>query len=345
MILDCRATNKLFRAPPRVACGTGACWQNIRIPGEKQIFTTLSDLKDYFYSMGLPESLWKYFGLEDVTGKEVLGMFPGAKCLEYENYCPVMKVLPMGWSWAFYFGQQAHVAEVCRSLQLNPEDLLSDTRPAPEVVDNVLLVLPYCDNLTIGSDCQEVADAARESVAALCRRAGYIVHEEESASLCVRSLGSEIDGASGILSVGAKRFQKVEALLRYVIRHPVVNGRQLERVLGQVTFLFLIRRDLLSVFGRCYSFVRAHYQHPHRLWGSCLQELRAAVGLLPLAIADLRRSPSCSAYMTDASLRGFGVMQGIFAESDVLGACKFDERWRFKREYRNSSKARDVLLD
>eukprot|EP00971_Amphidinium_carterae_P351583 6492174-Amphidinium_carterae.1 len=251
----------------------------------------------------------------------------------------------MGWSWAFYFGQQAHVAEVCRALRLCPNELLSDVRPAPEIVDNALLVLPYCDNLTIGSDCKERANSAREDVASLCRRAGYIVHEEESASLCVKSLGFEIDGDQGVLSVGANRHQKVDAVLRFLLKHPVVNGRQLERVLGQVTFLFLIRRDLLAVFGRCYAFVRAHYQYPHRLWGCCLKEIRAAVALLPLAIADLRRTVSNRCYMTDASLRGFGVMVGDFPERVVQQACKYDERWRFKREYRGTGKARDVVLN
>eukprot|EP00971_Amphidinium_carterae_P035604 700979-Amphidinium_carterae.1 len=86
--MDCRATNKLFKEPPRVSCGTGGCWQQIRLPGDKQLYTTLSDLKDYFYSMGLPQKLWRYFGLENVSGAEVLEMFPGSNVLRYGEYCP-----------------------------------------------------------------------------------------------------------------------------------------------------------------------------------------------------------------------------------------------------------------
>eukprot|EP00971_Amphidinium_carterae_P330048 6462902-Amphidinium_carterae.3 len=218
LIIDCRATNQMFRPP---ACGT------------------------------------EYFGFGG--GADFAGGYN----------------LPIGWwSWAFYFGQQAHVAEVCRALDLGPGDLLSDVRPAPDLVDGALLVLPYCDNLIVGSTCKESADRAREDVASLCRRAGYIVHEEENASLCVRSLGFEINRDTGLLTVGEKRHMKVEALIRFLLKFPVVNGRQLERALGHITFVFLIRRDLLSIFGACYSFIRTHYQFRRRLWGSCLQELK-----------------------------------------------------------------------
>ena len=45
-----------------------------------------------------------------------------------------------------------------------------------------MLVLPYCDNLTVGATSAKRANEGRETVAAHCRALGFKVHEETEAS-------------------------------------------------------------------------------------------------------------------------------------------------------------------
>eukprot|EP00971_Amphidinium_carterae_P314125 6243860-Amphidinium_carterae.1 len=54
-----------------------------------------------------------------------------------------------------------------------------------------------------------------------------------------------------------KRYKRLDAVLRGLLKYLVANGRQLERALGQIIFVFLVRRNLLLIFGRCCSFTRA----------------------------------------------------------------------------------------
>ena len=80
------------------------------------------------------------------------------------------------------------------------------------------------------------------------RSLGFRVHEETEAALHAASLGFALEGLQGRFSVIPARAYKMRDALLYLSRRPRVSGAQLERVLGHATFLFLARRELLSVF-------------------------------------------------------------------------------------------------
>eukprot|EP00973_Karenia_brevis_P085891 11913613-Karenia_brevis.AAC.1 len=48
--------------------GTGACWSEVLLEANDDMYVTLSDIKDYFYACGIPEELGDYFGLDSVPG-------------------------------------------------------------------------------------------------------------------------------------------------------------------------------------------------------------------------------------------------------------------------------------
>ena len=103
----------------------------------------------------IPPELPRYFCLLDVSDDFVRSL-PGALFLDREGdggarWCPALRVLPMGWSWSFYFAQIAHATEVQRALQLPAGCLLLDCRPPPKLAGETVLVLPYCDNLTVAA--------------------------------------------------------------------------------------------------------------------------------------------------------------------------------------------------
>ena len=63
LVLDCRSVNERFQPPPNLLMAAGATWANLELPEEATMFVAQSDIRDYFYSLGLPEELQPFFAL------------------------------------------------------------------------------------------------------------------------------------------------------------------------------------------------------------------------------------------------------------------------------------------
>ena len=91
-------------------------------------------------------------------------------------------------------------------------------------------------------------------------------------------------------------------------RRGFARPREVERVLGKFTNLFLLHRLSLAIFSSVYAFVRKLGARTARLWPSVLRELQRALALLPLIRAELDRAVAPVLLQTDASATGFGVV-------------------------------------
>ena len=108
LVLDCRATNQHFAPPPDIALAAGYTFGQLEVGEGQTLFTAQSDVKDYFYSIGLPEGLRGYFCLPAVSCSQLrlptTALPDGA-----EQVFPCMKVVPMGWSRAMWIAQRVLV--------------------------------------------------------------------------------------------------------------------------------------------------------------------------------------------------------------------------------------------
>ena len=245
LVVDCRAANRRFRPTPHLPMGTGAAWSELVLQPEQPFFIALSDIKDYFYCLAIPDDLCEFFAFEPITGPEAAALareFPAlgnpADFENLEQVFPCLQVLPMGWSWSFHFAQVALSHSVKNILDLPSGNLILDREPLSEPGDTQALVLPYCDNLSFGSSAQATADGARVRTSDAHREMGFKVHDETEASLWASSLGFAIDGLAGRFSPTPERAWKVKRALEALARRPVVSGSQVERILGHTTFLF-----------------------------------------------------------------------------------------------------------
>ena len=116
----------------------------------------------------------------------------------------------------------------------------------------------------------------------------------------------------------------------------------LEVVIGNLTFLFLMNRPLLACLNHCYDFMAACYTEKRVLWKSVRHELRIARGLLIFARSDLDRPWHPAALMLDASLSGYSVAERDKDYALVQSVGEWDERWRFRRELDVGARARFV---
>ena len=72
-----------------------------------------ADIKDCFYECLVPESIGRHTSFDHVMGHELgdwgPGVVEGRAVLEGERIFPFLRVLAMGWSWAFWFVQKLHI--------------------------------------------------------------------------------------------------------------------------------------------------------------------------------------------------------------------------------------------
>ena len=84
--------------------------------------------------------------------------------------------------------------------------------------------------------------------------------------------------------------------------------REVERIVGQFTNIFLLHRPALSVFSCVYVFSRRLGERLAKVWPVVLRELRAALAILPLVCADVSRPVSPLLVQVDACPKGGAVV-------------------------------------
>ena len=109
-----------------------------------------------------------------------------------------------------------------------------------------------------------------------------------------------------------------------------VLTRDMERLLEHCNFASLTRRESLSRFGACYSFVRRGYVKRHPLWPSVAKELRAFKAILILLRQELDQEWPTRVVMTDACELAHASVAGGWPAADVEAVGQWEERWRYK---------------
>ena len=328
MVVDCRHSNQWFREPIGVSLATGDALSRIEVQPHERLHFASADLKDAFYHLGLPEPLRPLFGLRAVKACDVGVTEIGGKGVQWhETLYPQLCVVPMGFSWALYLCQTVHERIVG---QVGAEDTsrLSDKKPAPS---SQCMHTEYVDNFhVIGTDPEQVSQLSLKGIHAL-RSSGLVVHEEEQSTDSAHILGWEF-GENGSLRPSKRRLWKVRLGILQVLKTGQISGQQLERVVGHMSFISMVRREGLSILGDVYSFIKKHYFTPARLWKSVRRELSIWYGISPLLWKELNSQWSETIYATDASDWGSGATIATMPHNEVQELGRYAERWRFKDE-------------
>jgi hypothetical protein len=120
------------------------------------------------------------------------------------------------------------------------------------------------------------------------------------------SLGVEIDGLKGTVSLAPDKMVSLISDTLRTLRQDAASAHDMQVLLGRWVWAMLPRREALSVFQASYAFA-ATGAPSSRLWSKVAAELKAAVGLAPLLVANLRSPWAPWALASDASLYAQGV--------------------------------------
>ena len=341
LIIDARRANKLFRTPPSTILGSVDSWSRLEVEEHHEIFLAQEDVKDYFYRLGIGEELSRFFALPEIDPiklKRHLGYIPEELHCIMDNHSspiyPCMKVLPMGFSWAFHLAHQAHVELARRCLLQVP--LLQDQRVAPrlgggdEHVQSCMLI--YADNNNhIGIDRDRVQEE-QDTMQRGLHEKGLDTHDICESSTLAESLGVRIHGITGQVQPTAARDWRLDRALKALEMRPVVTGEQLQVIVGHMTVRALIHRGLMGIMRYVYIFIEQSYEKKQRLWRSVAREISMFRRLMPLAIASMKSPWDHSMICTDACLTGYAVMESNHSSAISAEVGVHDERWRFKRQ-------------
>ncbi|CAE8608177.1 unnamed protein product [Polarella glacialis] len=263
LVLDCRAVNRMFKRPPSVAMAAGYSWSQVEIPAGETLYVAQSDIKDYFYSLSLPEELREYFGLPAIPTRFLqewgIPFEHGGSCDNEGFVCPIMTVVPMGWSWAMWIAQRAHQHQAMLGSQVPFSHIIVDGAPVPDLSDGSPVLLPYADNLNVAGIDRARVQAANDAAVARLREVGLIVHEETDASSMVQSLGFIIDGEVGSVRPAPEKLAKVIAAFRWLTHRPRVTGKMIEKLIGHAArwaaaFLQITYSDLRKKWTAAFNF-------------------------------------------------------------------------------------------
>ena len=159
-------------------------------PTDQDLWFSVQDIADCFYQFRIPEEMSRFFGLLPVPDDAIgLGSVDSTPTAPGELLYPCLSVLPMGFSWAPHWVQEAHRELLSRAGLGGIEREWIDRAPCPHPREGQPCRLVYVDNQLFIAN--HPGDGPRERI--LVNRKlgeqGLPFHEIEDDSRLVTTIG------------------------------------------------------------------------------------------------------------------------------------------------------------
>ena len=125
---------------------SGGIWCDMRVSGQSSWFVGGADAVSFFFRIVIKPELGRHFCLPPFSYK-VVEKALGRTLPAHERtltWYPHFSVMPMGWSWSFFFAQAVNVEMIRRSNAVDMTRLVGGIQPFP-VLNGVVFAFPYCD--------------------------------------------------------------------------------------------------------------------------------------------------------------------------------------------------------
>ena len=324
MLVDARPPNCMFGTPPFVHTG-GDSLSRMQVDEGNELEVAKADLKNFYHVCAAPPPLQPFLGLRRVKASllRAAGVDVPHSRVDRRGYCwPRLATIPMGWGpapgvcqgghEAILYGEKGDGSDTARALEpvLDPAARWSSVRvpeldtaaaaaPHALIVDDLLLFRQRkrrrrrrrAQQQTVGPAGPAASDGDSRLYDACARYAevGLEAHPDKIHDFSTEQdlLGYHLE--RNILRAQTGRYDNLRAWVRDLERRGWALPREVEKVVGKLTHIFLLHRFALSVFAAVYAFAKKCGHRRARLWPSVLRELRLAIALVPLVRSDLSR--------------------------------------------------------
>jgi hypothetical protein len=309
LIVNMKPANARMVLPPKTKLTTPDLLTRLIVKPGESLFVAKSDLSDFYHALRTPEWMRPFSGMPAVEGEGLEGG-PGPG-----RYVPCGTTMQMGWSHAVHAGQAAHLEFISRHTLLSLGDQICEGNDFR--VDRVRWLL-YIDDLILFVPAGSLAEGERvfKSYLDAVERSGFLLKPSKVVHFTQRDvdvLGFRVNGRNLTIVPVPEKLSALMIVTRTMCRRGRATGAELARILGQWTWVMLLRRPAFSVFARVYwlthlALGRCGGQVPVDLWACVVAEFRAALAMAPLLCASLRSRWAPEMYASDASKSGVGVV-------------------------------------
>ena len=112
----------------------------------------------------------------------------------------------------------------------------------------------YVDNLIVQGESRAEVDAVLAEARECFSDAGVDLHPTEAACQHMTCLGVDHHGRPPTVSMTNSRYWRIWHAIDLVLSRGSASGRDIESLIGHITFGFLVRRPLLSSLRCLYDF-------------------------------------------------------------------------------------------
>ena len=138
------------------------------------------DVANCFYQFRIPSALQRFFGLRPVRATDLGLTRVGSHRFPLNTLVlPCLAVLPMGFSWALHWTQEAHRFLIDQAGIGGEEHELIDRKLPPVLTPEKPVKLVYADNELFISTSPQLAEYERQYAHAHLEAAGLPMHEIE----------------------------------------------------------------------------------------------------------------------------------------------------------------------
>ncbi|CAK0817021.1 unnamed protein product, partial [Prorocentrum cordatum] len=330
LICDTRTPNMHFTTPEHTAVATGEALSSLEASGVNMIGMSSGDVDCCFYQCALPPWCRRYFNLPLIESRFLPPEVRSACGLSLKSGQVRFrfKVAPMGWSWAVHFIQEAHLHLVKSVLPSQPWCL--DKCPGIDLNTEDVKVLCIDHFAVLSQSPSRAATAVADMQAALAAK-GAVSELDPAPAERGELLGCELDLQTGCWHVLGRRLWRAHGALEHVpTGRAKVSGQELERLIGHLVSILMLRREGLAMLHSSYEFAQASYSKKQPLWKSVVREMGWVKALLPCLRADARRPWSEVVTCFDASPWGYGIVETEWGLKDAQRVGRVSERARFR---------------
>ncbi len=328
LIVDARPANAQFKIP-KYESTTGDDLSRMQVGPGLVLEAAKADLADFFHSCRVPPEVRPYFGLRPIAVGDLsrLGLQVPSDVIDARGKVhPYLTTCPMGWGpspgvaqgahEAVLYGAYGHGSAGARELcpVLDPAGRWSSTRvpaidtaaaaaPHALVIDDLMLFR----HVPVGEPGASGPGAVSPALAGVLERYAAVKLKAKSSKVhdYARSqvlLGYQLH--ENVFRTTAEKYAAIYSEATALLARGWAQPREVERMVGKLTHIFLLCRLALSVFSSVYAFARQVGHVRANLWPSVRLELRVALAILPLVRADVSRPVAPILVQTDASSTG-----------------------------------------
>lgn len=344
MVIDCRGTNELHRPPPTTRLGSARCYSDLdlsQLPDGSSGWGMEADVTDCFYRFGL-EELAHYFAINhplSAEGWEQLGIGAAevfdpdvgrmVRTSAQQLLYPCFRVVPMGWSWALFFAQEA-VLRISGNNSPWNDGILREKKVTPQLMDHRTLLGVYVDNITIlGADRDDVSMRAQALQSSFDQAGIPIEWSQQQPTQQLESVGCILDFKAGVISNKPRRVWKFVRATAALLRRHKLRGEALQVWCGHYTSLCSLTPWGLSALQHVYRFIPRALGKRIRVWSSVRSEMKTAASLVWMCWRKLSAPVITSVEVGDSSTAVYAMMM-TQAPADMISQCmRVHERWRF----------------